>query len=111
MSLVDLVGPETFYFISKAKPPMQAKIRVWMDQIMNFWRRTGALEKNLVFCPEATGPDGKWPIAKRLGITHFIDDRVDALDDLLNEYGKQELDWGEGRAESQPVLSNLYQYT
>ena len=31
-SMVDLVGPENFYFVSKAKPPMQAKIRVWLAQ-------------------------------------------------------------------------------
>ena len=58
---VKLVAPENFYFVSKAEPPMQAKIRNWMGLAMNFWTRTGALEKNLIFCPEATGPEGKGP--------------------------------------------------
>jgi hypothetical protein len=105
-SLVDLVGPENFYFVSKAKPPTQAKIRVWMNQIMNFWKRSGALEKNLIFCDEAIGPEGKGPIVKRLGLTHFIDDRVDILDDLLDAAVKQEKDWG-GKLHALNALCDL----
>ena len=78
---------------------------------MNLWRRTGALEKNMIFCNEATGPDGKEPIVKRLELTHFIDDRVDILDSLLDLTVQQEKEWKKRRTEIPPFLDHLYQYS
>jgi hypothetical protein len=46
---------------------------------MDICGRTGLLEENIHFCAEVSGPDGKGPIAAKLGITHFVDDSDEAL--------------------------------
>lgn len=46
-----------------------------------FFEATGIPEENLHFCAERSE---KAPICERLGITHFIDDRVEVIYHLLN---------------------------
>ena len=87
---------------------MQAKIRAWMDQSMNFWKRSGALEKNLIFCHEPIGPEGKGPIVKRLGLAHFIDDRADIVDDLRKTAMQDSIDWKAGLTTAQPSVDPFY---
>ena len=110
-AMVKMVGPENFYFASKAKPPMQAKIRKWLGLAISFWKPSGALEKNLVFRPEPTGPEAKGPIVRRLGLTHFTDDRTDILDEILETAVQGWKDWRSGTSKVAPSIHHFYQHT
>jgi hypothetical protein len=61
--------------VSKCGPRIQARTRAWLAA-RRFHEETGIAESAVHFC--RTRPE-KAPIAKRLGLTHFIDDRADVL--------------------------------
>ncbi len=63
------------WIVSKCGPSVQRKSLAWLDHI-DFYERTGVRRDHVHFClkrHEKLGP------AKRFGMTHFIDDRVDVL--------------------------------
>jgi hypothetical protein len=64
--------------ISKAGPRIQGRTRLWMAH-HQFKERTGIPEAHVHFCKERRG---KGPICQRIGITHFVDDRLDVLNYL-----------------------------
>ncbi|MGB0907038.1 MAG: hypothetical protein ACPGVT_06060 [Maricaulaceae bacterium] len=72
------VFPGQVFLVSKAKSGTAQKTREWLHH-QNFYERTGLTEDKLFFCEKR---EGKVPIAKRLGLTTFIDDRVDVLGHL-----------------------------
>lgn len=72
------VFPAQVFLVSKAKSGTAQKTREWLHH-QNFYERTGLTEDKLFFCEKR---EGKVPIAKRLGLTTFIDDRVDVLGHL-----------------------------
>ena len=72
------VFPGQVFLVSKAKSGTAQKTREWLHH-QNFYERTGLTEDKLFFCEKR---EGKVPIAKRLGLTAFIDDRVDVLGHL-----------------------------
>ncbi len=43
---------------------------------IGFWRRTGIPRTNIIFCRRYAD---KAPICERLGVTHFVDDRLEVL--------------------------------
>jgi hypothetical protein len=59
-------------------PRPERKTRLWLEQHRLF-ERLGLAERALHFCRERRD---KGPICKRLGVTHFIDDRLDVLGHL-----------------------------
>jgi len=63
------------HIISKAGPKIQARTKLWMVH-HQFTDRTGIPEAQVHFCRERRD---KAPICKRLGVTHFVDDRLDVL--------------------------------
>jgi hypothetical protein len=63
------------WLVSKCGPRVQAKTRRWLDH-WQFWRATGVAPTNLRFCLERRD---KALHCHELGVTHFIDDRVDVL--------------------------------
>jgi hypothetical protein len=63
------------WLISKCGPRVQAKTRRWLDH-WRFWITTGVARDHLRFCLER--PD-KALHCRELGVTHFIDDRLDVL--------------------------------
>lgn len=64
---------EGIYLVSKCSLPSEANIRLWLN-IHGFGDIIPA--ENRFFCRER---HGKLPICKRLGITHFVDDRREVL--------------------------------
>lgn len=64
------------WLISKCGPSVQHKTRRWLDHV-GFYDATGVRRDRLVFCLERPQ---KAEHCTRLGITHFIDDRVDVLE-------------------------------
>lgn len=73
--LNNVIFPGCVFLVSKAKSGTAQKTREWLHH-QNFYDRTGLTEGKLFFCEKR---EGKVPIAKRLGLTAFIDDRIDVL--------------------------------
>lgn len=63
------------WLISKARQRVQEKTRLWLAH-HRFFERTGIPEDNLRFCLERPQ---KADHCRDIGITHFIDDRLDVL--------------------------------
>jgi hypothetical protein len=66
---------ERTHLVSKCGPAIAAKSLAWLDA-QRFFQRTGIARDQVHFCLTR---QGKAPICEALGITHFIDDRVDVL--------------------------------
>jgi len=67
-------GPNT-HIVSKCGRKVQEKSLLWLAH-HDFYRRTGIPESNVHFCKERSE---KAPICQNLGITHFIDDKLEVL--------------------------------
>lgn len=62
---------------------IEKKSRHWLIiSHLSFFERTGVNEANLRFCRDR---QGKAPICKQLGITYFVDDRLEVLRYLYPE--------------------------
>lgn len=66
------------WLVSKARPRVQEKTRLWLDH-HRFFERTGIPRENLRFCLERPQ---KAEHCRELAIMHFIDDRPDVLEHL-----------------------------
>ena len=66
------------HLVSKAGPKVAENTRAWLHH-HKFFRRTGIPAANLHFVRERAD---KGPVCTRLGITHFVDDRLDVLGHL-----------------------------
>ncbi len=73
--LVDERFGERVCIVSKCDPRNEAKIREWFVYNKVF-KTTGLRPDNMHFCRTR---EGKAPICEQLGITHFVDDRLDVL--------------------------------
>lgn len=67
--------PEGIDLVSKCGPRIQRRTIEWL-QSRSFFSRTGIEEGSVHFCLDRSG---KGAIAGRLGLTDFIDDRIDVL--------------------------------
>lgn len=67
------------WLVSKCGPKIQARSLAWLDH-HGFWAATGLDREHVRFCRERAD---KAIHAKRLGLTHFVDDRLDVLGHLL----------------------------
>jgi hypothetical protein len=76
--LVDHRFGERVFLVSKCGPRVQAKTLRWLKH-HRFFERTGVKPKHVRFCLERSEKEA---ICRKLGITHFIDDRVDVLQSL-----------------------------
>lgn len=63
------------WIVSKCGPSVEKKTRAWLDH-NRFYERTGVLKANIRFCRERSA---KAAICEELGISHFVDDRIDVL--------------------------------
>ena len=69
------VFKDNIYLVSKYSNDGPEGIRKWLHS-QKFYERTGIPESHLYQCRER---DGKAPIVKELGVTHFIDDRAEVM--------------------------------
>ncbi len=67
------------YLISKCTEWAQEKILTWLVD-NNFYEKTGINPKNVYFVRERHEKDG---VCRRLGITHFVDDRLEVLSHMI----------------------------
>jgi hypothetical protein len=66
--------------VSKCRGVVQVKTRHWLLH-HNFFKITGVDPNHVFFCEERKG---KSPICKFLGVTHFVDGRLEVLEYLEN---------------------------
>ena len=76
-ALVERFGGRV-WLVSKARPRMQEKTRLWLERHA-FFARTGIAPDHLRFCFERHEKAGH---CRELGLTHFLDDRLDVLGHL-----------------------------
>ncbi|MEV0724531.1 hypothetical protein AB0I37_17350 [Micromonospora purpureochromogenes] len=69
---------DEMYVVSKCAEPTEQRTRDWLAH-HDFHARTGIGPERLRFC--RTRPE-KGPIAAELGLTHFVDDRLEVLSHL-----------------------------
>ena len=55
----------------------------WLQGPNGFLEKTGILPENVVFVRDRSGPNGKGVMAKRLGLSHFVDNRWDVLQSVF----------------------------
>jgi len=67
------------YLISKCTPWAEEKILAWLSD-NDFYKKTGVNTKNVRFVRERHEKDA---ICQKLGITHFIDDRLEVLSHMV----------------------------
>jgi hypothetical protein len=77
-AIVDSGRFEKVYVISKLNPLLHFTFsgRLWY---FNFWKYTGIPKENLFYCRHH---EDKAAICEKLGVTHFVDDRLRVLDNL-----------------------------
>ena len=73
--IVSRYGSENVFIVSKCGAVIENKTRLWLNHT-GFYAQTGFCSENLHFCLNRAG---KAPIAQRLGLTDFIDDKEEVL--------------------------------
>ncbi|MBP9855708.1 MAG: hypothetical protein KBC48_00150 [Candidatus Pacebacteria bacterium] len=75
--LVEVIGAKNMHIVSKADLLSEIHIKDWL-RVNGFWTLTGMIpyDDHLHFCRERKE---KAAICEKLGITHFIDDRLEVL--------------------------------
>ena len=100
------------YLISKAGPKVQHRTRVWLASL-TFYSTTGIGPDRLHFVRDRSE---KGVVCKRLGVTHFVDDRISALAHLETvryrylfapDGAKQVPPWAQSVASWQDLLGRL----
>jgi hypothetical protein len=76
--LVEKRFGEHVYLVSKCGPKVEAKSLHWLDH-HHFHQMSGVPSGNIRFCRERHENAG---ICRKLGITHFVDDRLEVLSHL-----------------------------
>lgn len=78
------VGRERFgnniFLVSKCGSRIQEKTLHWLDH-HDFYERTGVSRDHVLFCKQRSGKAG---ICVELGVTHFVDDRLEILGSLTS---------------------------
>lgn len=77
--LIEIYSPENLFIISKRPDYAEAATIKWLEA-QGFFDEIGFFRSNIYFCRERSE---KVSIAKKLRLTHFIDDRIDVLESML----------------------------
>ena len=80
--IVGRFGQENVFIISRVGRNMRKLAEIWLHDTMNICGRTGILRRNIRFCADVSGPNGKGPIAADLGLSHFVDDKEKAIESI-----------------------------
>jgi hypothetical protein len=69
------IFPKEVFIVSKCGEKIEARSREWL-KAKGVYEKTGIPESNVHFCRQRAD---KAPIARKLGLTHFVDDRLEVL--------------------------------
>jgi hypothetical protein len=85
--LVRIFGADNVFIVSKVQlhGSMHNACRRELTRQGGFLEKSGVLLENVVFVPTVSGAYGKGAVSARLGLTHFVDDRVDVLKSICSD--------------------------
>eukprot|EP00931_Biecheleriopsis_adriatica_P056170 TRINITY_DN33286_c0_g1_i1.p1 TRINITY_DN33286_c0_g1~~TRINITY_DN33286_c0_g1_i1.p1 ORF type:complete len:834 (-),score=127.09 TRINITY_DN33286_c0_g1_i1:50-2530(-) len=84
--IVQVFGPSNTFLVSKVKPggDMHCRTEKWLNDL-DFCGKTGLPKENVKYCRKMDGPQGKGVVCQKLGISHFIDDKVEVLKSVFED--------------------------
>jgi len=85
--LISILGIDNVFLVSKCGQNFRKKTLEWLDYV-GFFSKTKMPRENVRFCDERFQ---KAIICNEIGITHFVDDRLDVLKHLIGVETIQEL--------------------
>eukprot|EP00747_Dinoflagellata_sp_TGD_P178792 gnl/TRDRNA2_/TRDRNA2_28412_c0_seq1.p1 gnl/TRDRNA2_/TRDRNA2_28412_c0~~gnl/TRDRNA2_/TRDRNA2_28412_c0_seq1.p1 ORF type:complete len:611 (-),score=68.55 gnl/TRDRNA2_/TRDRNA2_28412_c0_seq1:242-2017(-) len=85
--LVEVFGSKNVFLVSKVRPggSMQRKTEHWLHEVVDFCNFTGVPKESIVFVGAVDGPNGKGPAALQLGLSHFVDDKLQVLESVFSD--------------------------
>jgi hypothetical protein len=83
--IVARFGKENVFIVSRCGKTMEKRSETWLFDTIDICRRTGFLRSNIRFCRDVSGPRGKGPIAAELGLSHFVDDKEEAIESIWDD--------------------------
>lgn len=80
-------GKANVYLVSKARHggAMYRRMETWLHDTCRFCAVTGVPKENIVFVPCIDGPFGKGAVSAKLGLSHFVDDKLDVLTSVYSD--------------------------
>jgi len=84
--IVRSFGPRNVFLVSKVQlgGPMHQQTERWLQE-MGFFEKTGVLSTSVVFVSAVSGLAGKGVVASRLGLSHFVDDKLEVLQSVISD--------------------------
>ena len=79
LNKLNVIFDGNVYLISKCTEWAEKKILAWLDD-NGFYPKTGINSKNIFFVRERHEKDA---VCRKLGITHFVDDRLEVLSHMV----------------------------
>ncbi|CAK9116065.1 unnamed protein product [Durusdinium trenchii] len=85
--IVQVFGPSNTFLVSKVRPggKMHRRMELWLHETLNFCEETGLLKENIIFVRTVDGPQGKGVVCEKLGISHFVDDKIEVLKSIFED--------------------------
>ncbi|CAJ1457254.1 unnamed protein product [Effrenium voratum] len=85
--IVQVFGPTNTFLVSKVRPggSMHQRMEQWLHETMDFCKVTGLPKENIVFVRTVDGPTGKGVVCEKLGISHFVDDKIEVLKSIFED--------------------------
>jgi hypothetical protein len=75
----NVLAPQRVFIVSRVNEEQYKRAKAWIEE-ERFLEQTGILPENVHWCAERSD---KAEICKKLGITHFIDDRPEVVSHML----------------------------
>lgn len=85
--IAQVFGPSNTFLVSKVSPgkSMHRRMEQWLHETMDFCEVTGVPKDNIVFVSAVSGTQGKGVVCERLGISHFVDDKIEVLKSVFED--------------------------
>ena len=85
--ITQVFGPSNTFLVSKVRPGgrMHRRMELWLHETINFCEATGLPKENIIFVRTVDGPQGKGVACEKLGISHFVDDKIEVLKSIFED--------------------------
>lgn len=85
--ITQVFGPSNTFLVSKVRPGgrMHRRMELWLHETINFCEVTGLPKENIIFVRTVDGPTGKGVACQKLGISHFVDDKIEVLQSVFDD--------------------------
>lgn len=85
--ITQVFGPSNTFLVSKVRPGgrMHRRMELWLHETINFCEVTGLPKENIIFVRTVDGPTGKGVACQKLGISHFVDDKIEVLQSIFDD--------------------------